>query len=347
MGGFLFEGASFKAQRDLPGSDQWWVSTSPTLGILCSSDSKNSLATIAFNKSAGNYTVAVSPSGSLRYGVNISCDGSDVLIGSKFLLTGMKNSVDDTKSQITADNTRYALYILQIMGLHLYVAHLAPDPISTAWYQPITSNNSISTSTNGTVTQQAILDINEWRYLGKDWMKDTLEVKLPDNVEIEYDSDNITNYNSVSNILIKGTNETLLSLPQPKPKLLEVDYNTLRNDFELAAKNYNDSLTEQDSLIDGKIYSDFKELGFKKATEYSNKFKGILDKLTYDSSNYLIKWVDTTNSTIKVLNPSDSNCVSNENTKVTLVADWTALDFSYEDKDELMQVSESLINSLK
>jgi hypothetical protein len=120
-------------------------------------------------------------------------------------------------------------------------------------------------------------------------MKDTLEVKLPDNVEIEYDSDNITNYNSVSNILIKGTKETLLSLPQPESQSLDIDYNTLRNDFEFAAKNYNDSLVEQDSLIDGQIYSDFKELGLTNAEMYSNKFKKILDKLVYDSSNYLIK----------------------------------------------------------
>lgn len=50
-----------------------------------------------------------------------------------------------------------------------------------------------------------------------------------------------------------------------------------------------------------------------------------------------------------MLNPSDSSCVSNENTKVTLVADWTSLDFvdTIDERNKLMQVSESLINSLK
>lgn len=339
-GGYFFEGESFKAK----GNRGWWVSTDPVLGILCVGDSKNSLAIIVFNKSKGNYTTVISPKNTSADNINISCDGETNLVGSKFLLTGVGNSTD-----INNDNVRYALYILQIMGLHLYVASLAPEPISTAWYQPITSNNSISTSTNGTVTQQAILDINEWRYLGKDWMKDTLEVKLPDNVEIEYDSDNITNYNSVSNILIKGTKETLLSLPQPESQSLDIDYNTLRNDFEFAAKNYNDSLVEQDSLIDGQIYSDFKELGLTNAEMYSNKFKKILDKLVYDSSNYLIKWVDTTNNMIKVLNSGGKGCVTNTSTNVTYIADWTVLDFANtpEERAELMKVSESLINSLK
>ena len=240
------------------------------------------------------------------------------------------------------------MYILQIMGLHLYVASLAPEPISTAWYQPITSNNSISTSTNGTVTQQATLDINKWEYLNKNWMNAEIKVELPNNdVEIKYDSDNITKYQSVSNVLIKGTKESPLSFTQLKSELIDKDYSTLRNDFEFKAKNYNDSLTEQDSLIDGQIYSDFKELGLANAEVYTNKFKGILDKLIYDSSNNVIKWLDTTNSTIKVLNSGDSGCVSNTNTNATYIADWTSLDFSYEDKVELMQVSESLINSLK
>jgi len=372
-GGYLFEGASFKAQR---GSSLWggnliWVSTSPTLGILCTSDSKNSLAIIAFKNSKGNFTVGIEPEWSVgvntKYGVNISCDGTTDLIGSKFLLTGIGNSASDSNSDINKDNVRYALYILQIMGLHLYVASLTPEPISTAWYQPITSNNSISTSTNGTVTQQATLDINKWEYLNKDWMSEKFDVAMNGtlvnitinsegekatveedlNIEIEYNSNNFTLEDPMSSVLIKGTKETLLSLPQPKSKSLDVDYSMLRNDFEFAAKNYNDSLTEQDSLIDGKIYSDFKELGFTKATEYSNKFTGILDKLIYDSSNNVIKWLDTTNSTIKVLNSSDSGCVSNANTNATHVADWTALDFSYKDKNELMKVSESLINSLK
>lgn len=353
-GGYLFEGASFKAQR---GSSLWggnliWVSTSPTLGILCTNDSKNSLAIIAFNNSKGNFTVGIDPEWSVgvntKYGVNISCDGTTDLIGSKFLLTGIGNSASDSNSDINKDNVRYALYILQIMGLHLYVASLAPEPISTAWYQPITSNNSISTSTNGTVTQQATLDINKWEYLNKNWMNAEIKVELPNNdVEIKYDSDNITKYQSVSNVLIKGTKESPLSFTQLKSELIDKDYSTLRNDFEFKAKNYNDSLTEQDSLIDGQIYSDFKELGLANAEVYTNKFKGILDKLIYDSSNNVIKWLDTTNSTIKVLNSGDSGCVSNTNTNATYIADWTSLDFSYEDKGELMQVSESLINSLK
>lgn len=364
-GGFLFEGNSFKAQKNQELLSYWvkWILADPTLGILCSSDSKNSLAVIAFFGSKGNFTRELSPnqtSLSNNLWVNISCDGSTNNTESKFLLNGVSSSGPN-------NNTRYALYILQIIGLHLYVASLAPEPISTAWYQPITSNNSISTSTNGTVTQQATLNINKWEYLNKDWMSEEFEATMNDtlvnikinsagkkevieealNLEVEYNSNNFTLENPMSSVLIKGTKETLLSLPQPKSKSLDVDYSTLRNDFEFAAKNYNDSLIEQDSLIDGKIYSDFKELGFTKATEYSNKFTGILDKLIYDSSNNVIKWLDTTNSTIKVLNSSDNGCVSNANTNATHVADWTALDFSYEDKDELMKVSESLINSLK
>jgi hypothetical protein len=82
---------------------------------------------------------------------------------------------------------------------------------------------------------------------------------------------------------------------------------------------------------------------------YSNKFKKILDKLVYDSSNYLIKWVDTTNNMIKVLNSGDKGCVTNASTNVTYIADWTVLDFANtpEERAELMKVSESLINSLK
>lgn len=338
-GGYFFEGESFKAK----GNRGWWVSADPVLGILCTSDSKNSLAVIAFNKSSGNYTTVISPENTSANNINISCDGTTNLVGSKFLLTGVGNSTD-----INNNNVRYALYILQIMGLHLYVANLAPKPVSTAWYQPITSNNSISTSTNGTVTQQATLNIDKWVYLNKDWMKEAITVESPNDI-IEYDSDNITNHQSVSNVLIKGTKESPLSFTQLESELLDKDYSTLRNDFEFKAKNYNDSLTEQDSLIDGKIYSDFKELGLTNAEVYTNKFKKILDKLVYDSSNYLIKWVDTTNNMIKVLDSGDTGCVTGANTNATNVADWTVLDFANtsEERAELMQVSESLINSLK
>ena len=338
-GGYFFEGESFKAK----GNRGWWVSADPVLGILCTSDSKNSLAVIAFNKSSGNYTTVISPKNTSANNINISCDGTTNLVGSKFLLTGVGNSTD-----INNNNVRYALYILQIMGLHLYVANLAPKPVSTAWYQPITSNNSISTSTNGTVTQQATLNIDKWVYLNKDWMKEAIKVESPNDI-IEYDSDNITNHQSVSNVLIKGTKESPLSFTQLESELLDKDYSTLRNDFEFKAKNYNDSLTEQDSLIDGKIYSDFKELGLTNAEVYTNKFKKILDKLVYDSSNYLIKWVDTTNNMIKVLDSGDTGCVTGANTNATNVADWTVLDFANtsEERAELMQVSESLINSLK
>lgn len=338
-GGYFFEGESFKAK----GNRGWWVSADPVLGILCTSDSKNSLAVIAFNKSSGNYTTVISPENTSANNINISCDGTTNLVGSKFLLTGVGNSTD-----INNNNVRYALYILQIMGLHLYVANLAPKPVSTAWYQPITSNNSISTSTNGTVTQQATLNIDKWVYLNKDWMKEAIKVESPNDI-IEYDSDNITNHQSVSNVLIKGTKESPLSFTQLESELLDKDYSTLRNDFEFKAKNYNDSLTEQDSLIDGKIYSDFKELGLTNAEVYTNKFKKILDKLVYDSSNYLIKWVDTTNNMIKVLDSGDTGCVTGANTNATNVADWTVLDFANtsEERAELMQVSESLINSLK
>lgn len=338
-GGYFFEGESFKAK----GNRGWWVSADPVLGILCTSDSKNSLAVIAFNKSSGNYTTVINPKNTSANNINISCDGTTNLVGSKFLLTGVGNSTD-----INNNNVRYALYILQIMGLHLYVANLAPKPVSTAWYQPITSNNSISTSTNGTVTQQATLNIDKWVYLNKDWMKEAITVESPNDI-IEYDSDNITNHQSVSNVLIKGTKESPLSFTQLESELLDKDYSTLRNDFEFKAKNYNDSLTEQDSLIDGKIYSDFKELGLTNAEVYTNKFKKILDKLVYDSSNYLIKWVDTTNNMIKVLDSGDTGCVTGANTNATNVADWTVLDFANtsEERAELMQVSESLINSLK
>ena len=338
-GGYFFEGESFKAK----GNRGWWVSADPVLGILCTSDSKNSLAVIAFNKSSGNYTTVISPENTSANNINISCDGTTNLVGSKFLLTGVGNSTD-----INNNNVRYALYILQIMGLHLYVANLAPKPVSTAWYQPITSNNSISTSTNGTVTQQATLNIDKWVYLNKDWMKEAIKVESPNDI-IEYDSDNITNHQSVSNVLIKGTKESPLSFTQLESELLDKDYSTLRNDFEFKAKNYNDSLTEQDSLIDGKIYSDFKELGLTNAEVYTNKFKKILDKLVYDSSSYLIKWVDTTNNMIKVLDSGDTGCVTGANTNATNVADWTVLDFANtsEERAELMQVSESLINSLK
>lgn len=338
-GGYFFEGESFKAK----GNRGWWVSADPVLGILCTSDSKNSLAVIAFNKSSGNYTTVISPENTSANNINISCDGTTNLVGSKFLLTGVGNSTD-----INNNNVRYALYILQIMGLHLYVANLAPKPVSTAWYQPITSNNSISTSTNGTVTQQATLNIDKWVYLNKDWMKEAIKVESPNDI-IEYDSDNITNHQSVSNVLIKGTKESPLSFTQLESELLDKDYSTLRNDFEFKAKNYNDSLTEQDSLIDGKIYSDFKELGLTNAEVYTNKFKKILDKLVYDSSNYLIKWVDTTNNMIKVLDSGDTGCVTGANTNATNVVDWTVLDFANtsEERAELMQVSESLINSLK
>lgn len=338
-GGYFFEGESFKAK----GNRGWWVSADPVLGILCTSDSKNSLAVIAFNKSSGNYTTVISPENTSANNINISCDGTTNLVGSKFLLTGVGNSTD-----INNNNVRYALYILQIMGLHLYVANLAPKPVSTAWYQPITSNNSISTSTNGTVTQQATLNIDKWVYLNKDWMKEAIKVESPNDI-IEYDSDNITNHQSVSNVLIKGTKESPLSFTQLESELLDKDYSTLRNDFEFKAKNYNDSLTEQDSLIDGKIYSDFKELGLTNAEVYTNKFKKILDKLVYDSSNYLIKWVDTTNNMIKVLDSGDTGCVTGANTNATNVADWTVLDFANtpEERAELMKVSESLINSLK
>lgn len=338
-GGYFFEGESFKAK----GNRGWWVSADPVLGILCTSDSKNSLAVIAFNKSSGNYTTVISPENTSANNINISCDGTTNLVGSKFLLTGVGNSTD-----INNNNVRYALYILQIMGLHLYVANLAPKPVSTAWYQPITSNNSISTSTNGTVTQQATLNIDKWVYLNKDWMKEAIKVESPNDI-IEYDSDNITNHQSVSNVLIKRTKESPLSFTQLESELLDKDYSTLRNDFEFKAKNYNDSLTEQDSLIDGKIYSDFKELGLTNAEVYTNKFKKILDKLVYDSSNYLIKWVDTTNNMIKVLDSGDTGCVTGANTNATNVADWTVLDFANtsEERAELMQVSESLINSLK
>jgi hypothetical protein len=119
-------------------------------------------------------------------------------------------------------------------------------------------------------------------------MKEAIKVESPNDI-IEYDSDNITNHQSVSNVLIKGTKESPLSFTQLESELLDKDYSTLRNDFEFKAKNYNDSLTEQDSLIDGKIYSDFKELGLTNAEVYTNKFKKILDKLVYDSSSYLIK----------------------------------------------------------
>lgn len=338
-GGYFFEGESFKAK----GNRGWWVSADPVLGIFCTSDSKNSLAVIAFNKSSGNYTTVISPENTSANNINISCDGTTNLVGSKFLLTGVGNSTD-----INNNNVRYALYILQIMGLHLYVANLAPKPVSTAWYQPITSNNSISTSTNGTVTQQATLNIDKWVYLNKDWMKEAIKVESPNDI-IEYDSDNITNHQSVSNVLINGTKESPLSFTQLESELLDKDYSTLRNDFEFKAKNYNDSLTEQDSLIDGKIYSDFKELGLTNAEVYTNKFKKILDKLVYDSSNYLIKWVDTTNNMIKVLDSGDTGCVTGANTNATNVADWTVLDFANtsEERAELMQVSESLINSLK
>lgn len=338
-GGYFFEGESFKAK----GNRGWWVSADPVLGILCTSNSKNSLAVIAFNKSSGNYTTVISPKNTSANNINISCDGTTNLVGSKFLLTGVGNSTD-----INNNNVRYALYILQIMGLHLYVANFAPKPVSTAWYQPITSNNSISTSTNGTVTQQATLNIDKWVYLNKDWMKEAIKVESPNDI-IEYDSDNITNHQSVSNVLIKGTKESPLSFTQLESELLDKDYSTLRNDFEFKAKNYNDSLTEQDSLIDGKIYSDFKELGLINAEAYTNKFKKILDKLVYDSSNYLIKWVDTTNNMIKVLDSGDTGCVTGANTNATNVADWTVLDFANtsEERAELMQVSESLINSLK
>jgi hypothetical protein len=85
------------------------------------------LAIIVFNKSKGNYTTVISPKNTSADNINISCDGETNLVGSKFLLTGVGNSTD-----INNDNVRYALYILQIMGLHLYVASLAPEPISTA-----------------------------------------------------------------------------------------------------------------------------------------------------------------------------------------------------------------------
>lgn len=222
----FFEGESFKAK----GNRGWWVSADPVLGILCTSDSKNSLAVIAFNKSSGNYTTVISPENTSANNINISCDGTTNLVGSKFLLTGVGNSTD-----INNNNVRYALYILQIMGLHLYVANLAPKPVSTAWYQPITSNNSISTSTNGTVTQQATLNIDKWVYLNKDWMKEAIKVESPNDI-IEYDSDNITNHQSVSNVLIKGTKESPLSFTQLESELLDKDYSTLRNDFEFKAK---------------------------------------------------------------------------------------------------------------
>lgn len=225
-GGYFFEGESFKAK----GNRGWWVSADPVLGILCTSDSKNSLAVIAFNKSSGNYTTVISPENTSANNINISCDGTTNLVGSKFLLTGVGNSTD-----INNNNVRYALYILQIMGLHLYVANLAPKPVSTAWYQPITSNNSISTSTNGTVTQQATLNIDKWVYLNKDWMKEAIKVESPNDI-IEYDSDNITNHQSVSNVLIKGTKESPLSFTQLESELLDKDYSTLRNDFEFKAK---------------------------------------------------------------------------------------------------------------